>query len=1461
MIAAALYCTWCLLARFMHTLAMAPPCGPVDCADLKQCWGLHTPNRLNLRCDNNLAGGGWTILQQRRNEHVNFYRKWAEYKRGFGTGDTFWLGLDNLYRLTRKNTETTLRVELTFGRYRSTLWAEYYGVTFGNEAAFYALKYSLYNRRSRLENGLLHHTGPFCCSDSPASDPCRRFAMYGRTGWWFSQSRHFGSDLNAVLHARVQRQSVYWVGVQDISFTQIKFRPSRFGLVADCDKSCPNGGTCLGAANGTFHCRCALGYTGRRCESTTMPALQCFCFHDGTCLADGSCSCPAGYTGSMCNVKITSDVTATPSPGSGVVPPNGTSYYGVFAAVCDKSCPNGGTCVAANGTFHCRCALGYTGRRCESTNMPALPCLCFHDGTCLADGSCSCPAGYTGSKCNVKITSGVTAMPSSGSGVVPPNGTSYYGVFAAVCDKSCPNGGTCVAANGTFHCRCALGYTGRRCESTNMPASPCLCFHDGTCLADGSCSCPAGYTGSKCNVKITSGVTATPSSGSGVVPPNGTSYYGVFAAVCDKSCPNGGTCVAANGTFHCRCALGYTGRRCESTNMPALPCLCFHDGTCLADGSCSCPAGYTGSKCNVKITSGVTATPSPGSGVVPPNGTSYYGVFAAVCDKSCPNGGTCVAANGTFHCRCALGYTGRRCESTNMPALPCLCFHDGTCLADGSCSCPAGYTGSKCNVKITSGVTATPSPGSGVVPPNGTSYYGVFAAVCDKSCPNGGTCVAANGTFHCRCALGYTGRRCESTNMPALPCLCFHDGTCLADGSCSCPAGYTGSKCNVKITSGVTAKPSPGSGVVPPNGTSYYGVFAAVCDKSCPNGGTCVAANGTFHCRCALGYTGRRCESTNMPALPCLCFHDGTCLADGSCSCPAGYTGSKCNVKITSDVTATPSPGSGVVPPNGTSYYGVFAAVCDKSCPNGGTCVAANGTFHCRCALGYTGRRCESTNMPALPCLCFHDGTCLADGSCSCPAGYTGSKCNVKITSGVTAKPSPGSGVVPPNGTSYYGVFAAVCDKSCPNGGTCVAANGTFHCRCALGYTGRRCESTNMPALPCLCFHDGTCLADGSCSCPAGYTGSKCNVKITSGVTAKPSPGSGVVPPNGTSYYGVFAAVCDKSCPNGGTCVAANGTFHCRCALGYTGRRCESTNMPALPCLCFHDGTCLADGSCSCPAGYTGSKCNVKITSDVTATPSPGSGVVPPNGTSYYGVFAAVCDKSCPNGGTCVAANGTFHCRCALGYKGRRCEMSDSSYVPAVPCYCFKGGTCLVDGSCLCPLGYTGSKCNVKITSDVTATPSPGSGVVPPNGTSYYGVFAAVCDKSCPNGGTCVAANGTFHCRCALGYKGRRCEMSDSSYVPAVPCYCFKGGTCLVDGSCLCPLGYTGSKCHEKITSYVATSPGSGVVATSPGSAVVATSPGSAVVATSPGSGVVPRNSTLGEPDYRWVRLEMTCRC
>lgn len=53
-------------------------------------------------CNTDIAGPGWTIIQQRINGGVDFYRNWEEYKNGFGQfwdGD-FFLGLEKIHRLT-----------------------------------------------------------------------------------------------------------------------------------------------------------------------------------------------------------------------------------------------------------------------------------------------------------------------------------------------------------------------------------------------------------------------------------------------------------------------------------------------------------------------------------------------------------------------------------------------------------------------------------------------------------------------------------------------------------------------------------------------------------------------------------------------------------------------------------------------------------------------------------------------------------------------------------------------------------------------------------------------------------------------------------------------------------------------------------------------------------------------------------------------------------------------------------------------------------------------------------------------------------------------------------------------------------------------------------------------------------------------------------------------------------------
>ena len=63
-------------------------------------------------CDQQTAGGGWTVFQKRKDGLVYFFLGWDNYKRGFGDlKGEFWLGLDKIHRLT-KSSSNKLRVDL-----------------------------------------------------------------------------------------------------------------------------------------------------------------------------------------------------------------------------------------------------------------------------------------------------------------------------------------------------------------------------------------------------------------------------------------------------------------------------------------------------------------------------------------------------------------------------------------------------------------------------------------------------------------------------------------------------------------------------------------------------------------------------------------------------------------------------------------------------------------------------------------------------------------------------------------------------------------------------------------------------------------------------------------------------------------------------------------------------------------------------------------------------------------------------------------------------------------------------------------------------------------------------------------------------------------------------------------------------------------------------------------------------
>ncbi|KAM9454528.1 microfibril-associated glycoprotein 4-like [Clarias gariepinus] len=115
-----------LLPLLVRCTPMSTELFPTDCSDVytngQTLSGVYTiyptaDTPVQVYCDmgcreSTTEDAKWTVFQRRMDGSVNFYRPWEQYKKGFGNKyGEYWLGLENLYQLTR-NRKYELRVDL-----------------------------------------------------------------------------------------------------------------------------------------------------------------------------------------------------------------------------------------------------------------------------------------------------------------------------------------------------------------------------------------------------------------------------------------------------------------------------------------------------------------------------------------------------------------------------------------------------------------------------------------------------------------------------------------------------------------------------------------------------------------------------------------------------------------------------------------------------------------------------------------------------------------------------------------------------------------------------------------------------------------------------------------------------------------------------------------------------------------------------------------------------------------------------------------------------------------------------------------------------------------------------------------------------------------------------------------------------------------------------------------------------
>ena len=182
---------------------------------------------IQVYCDMETDGGGWTVFQRRQDGTQDFYRGWDHYVIGFGnlTGE-FWLGLEKIHRLTKRNV-TTLRVDLADFQ-GNTRFAKYDTFRVLNSFTDYRLNVAGYT--GTAGDSMTNQNGQQFSTKDRDNDVWYSNCAIQFSGAWWYRSCHY-SNLNGLYNGSSATHicnGVHWY-TWNFDCTSLKFTEIKLG--------------------------------------------------------------------------------------------------------------------------------------------------------------------------------------------------------------------------------------------------------------------------------------------------------------------------------------------------------------------------------------------------------------------------------------------------------------------------------------------------------------------------------------------------------------------------------------------------------------------------------------------------------------------------------------------------------------------------------------------------------------------------------------------------------------------------------------------------------------------------------------------------------------------------------------------------------------------------------------------------------------------------------------------------------------------------------------------------------------------------------------------------------------------------------------------------------------------------------------------------------------------------------